>query len=362
MKVLQAVTLSERGGAQRHVADLARELVRRGHEVHVATSGTGPLVDEARAAGAEVHVQPDLVRELDLRRDAAAFRGLRALVARLRPDVVHGHSSKAGFLARAAAASRRVPAVYTAHGFVFLEPLPRARRAAYLAVEAAGGRAGKRLIAVSERDAEAARRYRLAPAARIVTIPNGYDPPTAPAPFPTGGTFRFAVVANPYPTKGLPVLLDALERLAPAASFEVLVAGDGPMRAGLEARSAGLPVRWLGAVDDVPALLASAHAAVLPSLKEGWPYAVLEAMGAARAVIATDVGGVPVQLGGDEAGWVVPPGDAGALARALSAALADPAEARRRGRRGYERLRERFPLAAMADAVLGQYEEVVRGR
>lgn len=361
MKVLQAITLSERGGAQKHVGDLSRALIARGHLVHLTTSGDGPLISELREAGAEVHVQPSLVREVDPRRDLRALREMRALVASVAPDVVHGHSSKAGLLARLAAASRGVPSLYTAHGFVFLEPLPRARRVAYLAIEAVGGRAGTRLITVSERDAEAARRYRLTAGRRIVTIPNGFDPPGPVQPWPPVEPFRFATVANAYPTKGLPVLVEAVRQTADRP-YEVLVAGDGPERRDLEERSRGLPIRWLGRLTDVGPLLASCHATLLPSLKEGWPYAVLEAMGAGRAVIASDVGGIRDQLGGGQAGWLVPPQDPSALAAAIAAAVADPQEVEARGRRGRARLEERFSVGPMVDAVLAQYDEVVRAR
>ena len=363
LTILQAVTLSERGGAQRHVADLSAGLVRRGHRVHLACGGAGPLIDEARATGITVHPLRSLVRPIDPLRDAAAFARLVSLIRALRPDVVHGHSSKAGLLARAAARTYGVPSVFTAHGFVFLEPLGRSTRATYLAMERLGGALGTRLIAVSDRDAEAAAGRRIARRDEITVIPNGYDPPRLPAPPPASPPFRFAAIANPYPTKGLDVLVAALGRPALAGvPVDVVVAGDGPDRAVLERRASGLPLRFLGRVTDVASVLDSAHASVLPSRKEGWPYAVLESMGAARPVVATNVGGIPEQLDGNACGWIVEPGDADALAAAIAEAAADPIEAARRGRAGYERVRSTFTLDRMIDAVEDEYGRALAAR
>lgn len=361
LTVLQVVTLSERGGAQRHVADLTKGLLLRGHRVHVAAGGSGPLIGEVSRVGAEVHPQPHMVRDISPARDAAALRDLLRLIRRTRPDVVHAHSSKAGLLARVAARLRGVPSVYTAHGFVFLEPLARGRAASYRWIERVGAMCGNRLITVSARDARAAVAQRVARPGEVVVIPNGLDPPgdpsVAPPPFP----FRFAAIANAYPTKGLDVLIEAVRRLGALglSDVEVLVAGDGPERGSLIERARGLPVRFLGEISDVDDLLSSVQASVLPSRKEGWPYAVLESMAAARPVIATDVGGIAEQLDGDRCGWLVPSGDAVALANAMVEAASRPDECTVRGARGYERLRSRFTASEMVDRIEREYRSLL---
>lgn len=358
LTILHVITLSERGGAQRHVADVAAEQVARGHIVHVACGPGGPLVEEARAAGATVHPQPSMVRAIDPRRDAIEMTRLIALIGTLRPDIVHGHSSKAGLLARVAARMRGVPSVYTAHGFVFLEPLGRMKRRTYLWVEKFGARAGSRLIAVSRRDAEAAIRRGISRPGDIAVIPNGYRPLLPPPAMPPRPPFRVVALSNAYPTKGLDVLIDAV-RSMDDATLDVVVAGDGPLRRDLEERAAGSPVRFLGRVDDVPGLLAGAHAAALPSRKEGWPYAALEAMGAGRPVIASDVGGLRDMLDGDRCGWLVPAGDVRALAAAIAEASADPAETARRGAAAYRRLVDEFTVERMVTRILEEYDRAM---
>lgn len=358
-RVLLVVTLSERGGAQRHVADLARGLIDRSYEVHLACAAGGPLVEEVQAFGARIHIQPHLKREISFIQDVRELVQLVKLIRAVGPDLVHAHSSKAGFLARCAARLCRVPSLYTAHGLVFLEPLGRLRRAGYLAMERLGGIAGSAVIAVSERDADAARRYKLARGDGIVTIPNGYTPGRSVQEPPPTPPFRFGVIANAYPTKGLDVLLRAARgEVLRDLDFEVVVAGDGPDLPWLIRAAVSLPVTFSGFVDDVGSFLDRCHAVVQPSYKEGWPYSVLEAMAAARPVIATDVGGVPNQIDGEECGWIVAPGDPDGLARAMAAAVTSPREAARRGRAGRARLESQFSLSKMLDSVEETYARI----
>ena len=145
--------------------------------------------------------------------------------------------------------------------------------------------------------------------------------------------------------KGVEVLLEAL-RGVPGA--RLLIAGDGEHRVSLEHRAAALElgpaVRFLGRCDAarVRGLLRGARALVVPSIYEGMPLVVLEAMEAGVPVIASAVSGIPEVVEGGVTGWLVPPEAPEALAEALAAALADPAEASRRGAAGRRRVEERF--------------------
>jgi glycosyltransferase involved in cell wall biosynthesis len=114
---------------------------------------------------------------------------------------------------------------------------------------------------------------------------------------------------------------------------------------------------FAGYRDDVAALLAGCDVFCLPSLAEGLPLVVLEAMLQARPVVATPVGGTAELVVDGETGVLVPPGDAGALAHALSDLLADPARARRMGDAGRARVLAEFSEAAMSKRVLGLYAD-----
>jgi starch synthase (maltosyl-transferring) len=151
--------------------------------------------------------------------------------------------------------------------------------------------------------------------------------------------------------KGVSVLLDALEEVEEVQpQLHLVVAGDGPELDGLQVRagqSYGLAgrVHWLGRRDDVPALLAAADFLVLPSLWEGMPNVVLEAMAARRAVVATLVEGseeLVVSKGPDRTGWLVAPGDAFQLATALRQVVEQRDRLRALGEAGRARVEAQF--------------------
>jgi glycosyltransferase involved in cell wall biosynthesis len=155
--------------------------------------------------------------------------------------------------------------------------------------------------------------------------------------------------------KGVEVLLEALRSLrATQPGACLLVAGDGEHRASLERRAAeldlGSAVRFLGRCDAgrVRGLLRGACALVVPSIYEGMPLVVLEAMEAGVPVIASRVSGIPEVVADGRTGWLVPPEDPERLAAALEAALADPEEARRRGEAGRRRVEDEFRPAHAA--------------
>lgn len=145
--------------------------------------------------------------------------------------------------------------------------------------------------------------------------------------------------------KGVEVLLHAMNRLRERHSdVRLRIVGSGEHRNRLEevVRNLGLEdaVEFLGACEPqrVPWLMKNAVALVVPSIYEGMPLVVLEAMAAELPVVASRVSGIPEVVGDGDTGWLVPPEDIGALEAALATVRRDPAEAKRRGRRGRERV------------------------
>jgi glycosyltransferase involved in cell wall biosynthesis len=155
--------------------------------------------------------------------------------------------------------------------------------------------------------------------------------------------------------KGVEVLLHALAALrARGIAARLAIAGDGEHRAAVERALADLDlggaVELLGRCDAarIARLLAGARALVVPSIYEGMPLVVLEAMAAGVPVVASSVSGIPEVVVDGETGWLVPPEDPAALAAALAVALEDPAEAARRGAAGRRRVEERYRPEAVA--------------
>jgi glycosyltransferase involved in cell wall biosynthesis len=163
-----------------------------------------------------------------------------------------------------------------------------------------------------------------------------------------------------YTRKGHVHLLEAAA-LVPDTLF--ILAGDGPERVSLErhARQLGVEarVRFLGQRQDIPQLLASCDLFVLPSLSEGLPLTVLEAMAAGKPVVATAIGGTDEAVIHGETGLLVPPGNSAALATAIRTLVSDQRLAARLAQGGKSRVMERFSSDAMVDGVSRVYEEAL---
>ncbi len=165
--------------------------------------------------------------------------------------------------------------------------------------------------------------------------------------------------------KGVEVLLQALRALRDRPAGEparLLIAGDGEHREALERTAAtlglGASVRFLGRCEAgrVRGLLHGARALVVPSIYEGMPLVVLEAMEAGVPVVASAVSGIPEVVEDGVTGWLVPPENPGALAKALESVLGDPSEAARRGAAGRLRIEQRFRPAHAAAAWMRQVQ------
>jgi glycosyltransferase involved in cell wall biosynthesis len=312
----------------------------------LVVSATSPeFAGRARAAGAGVlGWQP--AHGLDM-------PALARLVARLRAvrvDLIHVHSPRATLFGCLAARLLRVPVVVTVHIPSYYMVEGRSRRAglkrrAYQAAERLLNRGCvDELVYVSERVYREARALRLIPPRHARVIPNGVDLARFAGPNPRAAV-RAALGTPPDTTvviavgrlddqKGQDVLLDALARLS-FDGDELWLVGDGPRRTVLEAQARRLGlwahVRFLGYRDDVPALLRASDLFVLPSRYEAMPIAVVEALAAGLPSVVADVGDNRYLVEPGVTGLLVPPGQPGALARALATVLADDSGARRMG-------------------------------
>ena len=291
------------GGTEKQVALLAAGLRERGLRVSVlAMFDGGPYEGELRAAGVPV-VRLGFRRRAEGWRMAGgnlvAFARLVEALRRGRPDVLHAFLFHAYVTAAPAARLSGVPVLVAARRG--LGGFKRGRPLAW----AAGAVANRLTDHIAANSAAVARDARREPGARpgmISVIPNGLtadafaDVP--PAEVDTALPVVLCV-ANLIAYKGHRHLIDAAALLkARGTPCTLLLAGDGPERAALATQAArlGVDVRLLGPRRDIPALLARADAVVLPSLEEGMSNALLEAMAAARPIVATAVGGTPELL------------------------------------------------------------------
>jgi glycosyltransferase involved in cell wall biosynthesis len=203
---------------------------------------------------------------------------------------------------------------------------------------------------------------------RISVVPNGipYSPVTdsgirASLGLPPSARLLVAI-GNLYPVKGHRFLIEALQRIAPEHPEAcLLIAGRGDQFEPLKELSVSLGiadrVRLLGLRDDVPALLSAADVFVLPSLSEGLPIAILEAMFAGKPIVASDVGDIGAALAG--CGRLVPPGNADALAAGLHQLLSDPTAARRMGEAARSRARTEYDVDHMTERYKTLYQRAL---
>ncbi|MDD5110380.1 MAG: glycosyltransferase family 4 protein [Patescibacteria group bacterium] len=379
-KILYLVTLSELGGAQRYVRDLATRLPAGEFSVAVAAGGEGPLLSELAQSGVTVFPIAHLVREIAPFKDWTASREIRRVIKRWQPDVLHVNSSKAGVLgtisARATPATR---VIYTAHGFVFNEPLPKWRRKVYRIAERRTARGKDVLICVSQADRQSALHWNIAPTEKLTTIHNGIDPsairfyPVQKAreilaqhakPRSLNSKLLVGTIANLYPTKGIRDFIAAAAMVVqkiPGTTF--IVIGEGSERPALESliHRYGLndTFHLLGAIPDAARLLPAFEVYVNASHKEGFPYSLLEAMAAQRPIAATAVGGVPEMLRDGNEGLLVPPGQPVALNNAIVQLLQNRAQAQTFGHAAGQRVGHEFTLSQMIEKTAACYRRVL---
>ncbi len=324
MKILYIITQAELGGAQHYVLDLAKHFkgsIAAGQDAEA-------LFSEAATQHIPTHRLLYLRREINPYFDFLAFLELIVLIKQLRPDIIHLNSSKAGVLGSLAGFLTRVKIVYTAHGFVFNEPLSKWKRMLYVVLERFGNAFRHHTITVSEADKTSALKYHIASPSQITTINNGIlellfiprSQARAQLALPAD-QFAFGSIANFYPTKGLDVLINACSLLGKELlqKISVIIIGDGPKRHALltliEKHDLSETVKLVGHIQKASTLLKGFDAFILPSRKEGFPYAILEALQAGLPIITTNTGGIPEALG--TAGILVPPDATTQLADAM---------------------------------------------
>lgn len=352
-----------KGGAFAHVAQLCAALSARGHEV----GACGPHADKAVALAAEVFAV-EIVRPLSPGADARAIVGVMDAVRRFRPDLIHAHGSKGGVIARLArVVSPRTPLVFTPHQYAFENYFAGGgRRLAYEAIERILAPLATRVIGVCEAERRLA--AKIGPERRTRLVYNGVEPLPRVPPSPLLAALRergptVVTVTELHPRKGLATLLEAMPAvLGGHPNASLAVAGGGEERSRLEALAGGLgvgdAVRFLGHVDDVPAVLAGADVFVNAAWAEAFPYAVIEAMSVGLPIVATDVGGTREAIRPGETGMLVPPREPAPLANAVTTLLEDRETACRYAEQARLLAGERFTLERMTEGVLGVYAEL----
>jgi glycosyltransferase involved in cell wall biosynthesis len=359
------------GGTARHVTDLVRHVGGVTHHVAVPPRRVGGMTDslavpEMEAAGATVHRVG--MRRMPLSpRNAAALARLRRLVVRIRPDVVHGHSAVGGALARLATADGRAGRIYTPNG---LHPSIVAMN-----VERGLRTLTDRWIAVSPGEAAVAAVRDLAPPSRIVTIPNGIDLADGPAadgraPVDLRHLLRLppdapvvGFVGRLVRQKAPEIVIEAaalLRRQRPDVRTVMIGSGsrEGALRALMRERGLAGSVHLIPYLPRAALVMDQFDVLLLPSLYEGCPYTVLEAMRAGTPLVVSDaVGNRDLVIDG-VTGRLVRQGHPEDTAAALMDVLGDPDGARRRAQAARAHLSAHHDVTETTAATAAVYAEL----
>jgi glycosyltransferase involved in cell wall biosynthesis len=369
-RILFVITSSDFGGTETTLRELVQRLDHNEFKPAVCSLRPGGRVARDIAAAG---VRTFSLRMSERPRIAELLQGVIRLarwIDRHEVDLVQSFLYRANTLAPLAARlSRRRPIVVA--GQRSLKPLG-GRRAAVAARWTWGF--ADRVITVSQAVRDELMRTDGVPAERISVVENGVDTQR----FQPGrsdadvrqrfGIPREAVVVSGVgrlsPEKGFADLLEAVAiARARGLPLHLLLAGDGAQRAELEARAKelgfGSDTQFLGMQRDLLPIYAATDILVLPSLEEGLPNSLLEAMACERAVVANNVGGVPEIVEDERSGLLVEPGSPSAIAAAIIRLAADPTLRHRLGKEARQRVCERFDVAAMVERHAGIYRELL---
>lgn len=390
IKILYIITKMNWGGAQRYVYDLATNLPDNRFSVAVAGGERGLLFDKLNAAGIRTILIPALQRDINFGKELIALWKLFKLMREEKPDVVHLNSSKVGGIGGAAAfiyaltaRHRPLKTIFTVHGWGFNEDRSIFARLLILGAHWLSSFFHDTVICINEREFKQAKRF--IPKRKCALIHNGIGEIIFKTRHEARSFFTKAIgrpidsdtvligaVTELTKNKGVDYLIDAARALRykiPASNetrpgrqntkYKILIIGDGEdykkIKKQIELFGLEHQVFLLGFIPDAARYLKGLDVFVLPSVKEGLPYTILEAMAAGISIIATDVGGLPDLIQNGENGILVRPKNPEALAASLMTLLNDVPLRARLGSAEKHAFKPQFRLETMIQKMIDVY-------
>lgn len=357
-KILFVITKSVWGGAQKYVRDLAVNLPKDRFEPIVAGGGHGIMAEKIISAGLPFVEIKSFQRDISFRKEIVSFFEILKILFQTKPDIVHVSSSKAGGVAGVAcfvySATRRASsfwnhfpyvrdgktnlpaslpvAVFTVHGWAFLESRPRWQIWLIKLASKITCLFYDKIICVSRNDYNEAVKNKITSAKKITVIHNGINP--ADYNFQEGTEKEFVVgtIGESTKNKGHKYLRE-IEKDFPNIKFNII---------------SGVP--------NASKYLKNFDIFVLPSLKEGLPYVILEAGLAGLPVIASDVGGIPEIIENGKSGLLIPPANPKEIASAIKKLIEDKTLRENLAKNLHEKIKKEFFLDKMLRETISLYE------
>lgn len=341
-KILFVITKSVWGGAQKYVFGLATNLPDRFDSI-VAAGGNGPLIEKLLQNGIKPILIPRLEKNLGFVKDLRAAADLFSLYIKEEPEIIHLNSSKAGGLGAFVAwlykriYRKRVVIVFTAHGWPFSENRALPAKVMIFILSWLTAFFCDQIITISKIDFKRTRLFWPIRKNKFKYIPNGIEKIYFVSKEDARNHLEkhlsrsldnkkllIGTVAELTKNKGLPYLIAALDQIR-NLNFECIIIGSGEEKNLLAAfvKKNNLEDRifFSGFIDHAERLLKAFDIFILPSVKEGLPYTILEALSAGLPIVATDVGGIPDLITDRHDGMLVAPQNSQELARALNSII-----------------------------------------
>lgn len=364
-KILFVSTKSVLGGAQKYIYDLAVNLPKETFEVVVAAGGKGPLKKKIEDAGIPYIEIQNFERDVKIVKEIFAFFELARLFRKLKPDIVHLNGSKAGALGTFAAKVALVPKiVFSTHGLPYFEKRPRWQNFFIYITLKFAAYFQNIVIAISQFDYEHALKHNLVLSSKLTYIPISIEPEEyrflsrkkARVKLYNTDSMVIGTIAEFTKNKGIADLIDAINQV----KIQCVVIGWGEEKETLQEKIKNLKLEntislVAGSGEDHKYLKAF-DIFVLPSLKEGLPYTLLEASIAEVPIVATAVGGVPEIVEHEKTGLLVNASSPEELARAIRALVENREYARKLASSAREKVLRDYPLSSMLQKTIEVYQ------
>jgi len=372
-KIIYFITKSVWGGATKYILDLTLGLDHEKFEIYIAAGGAGPLKTAAEKAGVIYISIPSFGREIKFFSDIQSFFEVLYIIFRLKPDVIHVNSSKAGGVCGLAGFvyklfGGKLKIIFTAHGWAFHESRPKLQLIFIRFFSWLTCLFYDRVICISNLDYHSASKLKIAAERKLILIHNGILPEIGfltreeareKLAIPKDATI-IGTIAEWIKNKGLDIFIKAAAGLKePKLGFLLIGSGENPEKKGIyklvENTKLSKQFFLKEFLPEAPRYLKAFDIFVLPSRKEGLPYALMEAGLAELPIVATGVGGNPDIITNDKNGILILPENAEALKNALENLLADKNKAFSLGKKAREKILKEFTLEKMREKTYQLY-------
>lgn len=373
MKILHIITKSNWGGAQKYVFDLAVYSKKQGYDVCVALGGNGALNENLIKEGVRTHSIISLNRDVNASKDIISLKEIYNIIKNEKPNIVHLHSPKAAGLGALSARILRVKKIiYTVHGWTWNESRPLWEKISIGLLSWITMILSTYTIVLGERDLGQAQMFPFV-IKKLRMIPLGIHIPkflikktareflqSKTSKIFDKNTVILGTIAELHPNKGLIYAINAIDKIKdefPSLIFFII--GEGDDRKNIEAlikdKKLEDKVILLGNIPNASQYLKAFSIFILPSVKEGLPYVILESAYAALPIIATAVGAIPEIIDDMKSGIVIQSKKTDEISSAIKFLIENNKLQKEYGKNLQEKVKTQFSIEKMFKSILDLY-------